>query len=128
LTLSSALTLNNNAAGSLVFDLGTLSDKVVVGGLLTLNSQDINSFTFDTSGGGFGAGTYVLFDATSLGGSLGSTLTTTISGYNATLSLDSLNSDLILTVAVVPEPGTWAMMIGGLVVLVVIQRRRAKVS
>ncbi len=127
LSFDSGLTLNNTAAGSLVFDLGTLNDEVVVGGSLTLNNQDINSFTFNTSGG-FGAGTYVLFDASGLNGALGSNLTTTISGYNATLSLDSLNSDLILTVAVVPEPGTWAMMIGGLVVLVVIQRRKAKVS
>ena len=128
LTVNSGLTLNNNTAGSLLFDLGSISDKVVVGGTLTLNNQDFTSFTFDTSGGGFGAGTYVLFDASSaIAGTLGSNLTSTqFTGYNATLSIDGLNNDLILTVAVVPEPGTWAMMVGGLVVLIVIHRRRNK--
>jgi hypothetical protein len=27
---------------------------------------------------------------------------------------------------VVPEPGTWALMIGGLALLIIIQRRRSK--
>ncbi len=128
LTVNSGLTLNNNTAGSLLFDLGSISDKVVVGGTLTLNNQDFTSFTFDTSGGGFGAGTYVLFDASSaIAGTLGSNLTSTqFTGYNATLSIDGLNNDFILTVAVVPEPGTWAMMVGGLIMLVVIHRRRNK--
>jgi len=130
LTFANNLTLNNNTAGSLLFDLGTSSDKVMVNGLLTLNGQDFTSFTFDTSGGGFGAGTYVLFEDTSstIAGSLGGSLTSTqFTGYNATLGFDVTGRELVLTVAVVPEPGTWAMMIGGLVVLFAVQRHRRNV-
>ncbi len=132
-------TYNGNLAlssgTSLVFDLASVgaSDKVLVTGsghLLTLNNQSISDFTFNLLGG-FGAGTYTLFDSSANGilGSLNSNpanLTEMLGGYNATLSLNAGN--VILTVAVVPEPGTWAMMLGGLAMLVTIQRRKSKVG
>ncbi len=129
-TFNGNLTLSSGT--SLVFDLATTgtSDKVLLssGNLLTLNNQSITDFTFNLLSG-YGVGTYTLIDASagSILGSLNSNpanLTEVLGGFNATLSLNS--SNLILTVAVVPEPGTWAMMLGGLVMLVVIQRRRAK--
>ncbi len=136
LTLSGNLTLNNSSANSLVFDLGAgnTSDKVTVGTTLTLNSQNFASFAFNTSGVGVTdpSGTYLLFTSANniLGaGTLGTMSSTTLfSGYNSTLSIDGTGKNLILTVAVVPEPGTWALMFGGLAALIVWQRRKGNLS
>ena len=49
-------------------------------------------------------------------------LTTSQNYYGLQLYLD--NGQL----EVVPEPGTWALMLGGLALLIVIQRRRNKVG
>ena len=129
-TFNGNLTLGSGV--SLVFDLaGTgASDKVIVSGgnLLTLNNQSISDFTFNLLSG-YGVGIYTLIDDSTgtISGGLSTTpgsLTENLGGYNATLSLSGNN--LLLTVAVVPEPGTWAMMLGGLALLVVIQYRRTK--
>ena len=129
-TFNGNLTLGSGV--SLVFDLAATgaSDKVIVSGgnLLTLNNQSISDFTFNLLSG-YGVGTYTLIDDSTgtISGGLSTTpgsLTENLGGYNATLSLSGNN--LLLTVAVVPEPGTWAMMLGGLALLVVIQYRRAK--
>ncbi len=129
LALQPGTTVNLAAGASLVFDLGAIgaSDEVLVtGGLLSLNGQQFSDFTFNTQSG-FSAGNYILMDsANGIIGSLGANLTGMVGGYNATLTL--VGNDLELQVAVVPEPGTYAMILGGLMVLVCLQRRKNKVS
>jgi len=125
LTFSGNLTATNaiNNTNAFVFTLGTASDLVVVGGTLTIGSGSLSfdDFAF-TAGAGFNGGTYMLFDNAVLSGTLaGSGLTGTIGGYGATLGLSG--TDIIVTV--VPEPSTWLLLIGGLVVLVGFGRRAA---
>jgi len=115
----------------LVFDLAAVgaSDQVIVNGAgnkLTLNNQSISDFTFNTLTG-FGPGTYILMDSSANGinGTLNgnpANLTEILGGYNATLSLNS--GDVILTVAVVPEPSTYALLVSGVVTLLLISRRK----
>ncbi|MBI1367410.1 MAG: hypothetical protein GC162_02025 [Planctomycetes bacterium] len=112
LTLASTLNISGalaNAAPSMLFELGSSSDKVVLtSGVLTIGSglMNFDDFTF-TPIAGFGAGVYTLFDtAQTLSGSLGSSLTGSIGGgYQGTISLANANQDVILTVvAIVPAP------------------------
>jgi hypothetical protein len=125
---SSALTLNNSIdteSGRLLFTLNAPSTTAVeVQGLLTIGGGflDFGDFAF-TAGSGFGVGTYNLFDYTTLSGSLGSSLTGTIGGLDATISLDSANSAIILTV--VPEPGTAGLLTAAGLVVLVFRRRRS---
>ncbi|MFM2081600.1 MAG: hypothetical protein RL380_291, partial [Verrucomicrobiota bacterium] len=77
LTFSNNLTLTAGSGQN--FELGTTSDRVNVTGALTL-AGTVNV----TNVAGFGAGTYTLFTAGSLSGSL--TLGTTPGGYNYTLT------------------------------------------
>lgn len=112
LSISSAV--NGNNTQSLLFTLGTASDKIsltnassslVIGtGLL-----EFNDFVF-TAGTGFGAGTYTLFEtASTISGSLGTSLTGQIGGLDAELSLAGGGQNIILTV--VPEPATGALLL-----------------
>jgi hypothetical protein len=125
---SSAITLNNSIdteTGRLLFTLNAPGTTVVdVQGLLTIGTGflDFGDFAF-TAGSGFGVGTYRLFDYTTLSGSLGTSLTGTIAGLDASISLDTLNTAIVLTV--VPEPSTVVLAaLGGLGVLALVRRRR----
>jgi hypothetical protein len=133
-SLSASTTVNFALGTKFVFDLGTpgASDEAVVtGGQAAFNSQVWANFTFNAETG-FGAGTYTLVDSSNAGLATGSTLGATTSGsldgglYTGTLSLKS--GDLVLTVAAVPEPSAWALMLGGLGLLVVFQVRRRKLQ
>lgn len=116
-TGSGTLSLANATVGGLQFDLGTSSDLVSLpAGSLDLGpgNLDFTSFTF-TPGSGFGIGSYTLFSASSLAGSLGSSVSGDVGGLLGTLSIDG--SNLVLTTAV-PEPGTahlvfWAAIAAG---------------
>lgn len=116
-TGSGTLSLANAATGGMQFDLGTASDLVSLpAGTLDLGpgSLDFTSFTF-TPGSGFGIGSYTLFSASSVAGSLGSSVSGDVGGLLGTLSVDG--SNLVLTTAV-PEPGTahlvfWAAIAAG---------------
>ena len=66
---------------------------------------DFSSFGF-SPGAGFGIGSYTLFSASAVTGSLGSTLSGDVGGLLGTLSVEG--SNLVLTTAV-PEPGTFAL-------------------
>lgn len=100
-------TLNlTNAAGrtdglkSFYFTLGAPGGTVVdTQGLLNLGASTLNfdDFVF-TTGSGFRAGVYRLFDYVSSSGTLGEMLTGTIDGLDATISQDAANSAIILTV------------------------------
>ncbi len=125
------------ATHALVFELGPIaaSDKVMLLGssVLNIGTGGANSglafddFTF-TNVGGLQVGTYTLFDgvnpiagtfdtnSANLTGSLGGTFTGTIGFGDGT-------NDIILNV--VPEPGSVALLAGGLGVLLGLRRRRA---
>lgn len=122
------LDLSAATAGSLKFELGTVSDHVrLTSGTLTLGDNfDLSAFEF-TNAGGFGPGTYVLFETTSnITGDLGSYVTGDILGLEATLSFGNGSGgrdDVLLTV--VPEPGSAALLLGGLGLLTGFRRRRS---
>lgn len=112
--------------GALQFDLGSASDQVILtSGVLTIGSGllEWDDFSF-TALSGFGEGTYTLFATTqTISGSLGTTLTGTINGMDATISLADGGTDIILTV--VPEPAAVLMTGAGLFCLLIGRRRRA---
>jgi autotransporter-associated beta strand protein len=131
-TLTFANNLNLSATGDsgtgdLKFELGTSSDLVVLtAGALTLGTNfGFFVFTF-TAGGGFGPGTYTLFQTTQAIGDLldGNNLSGLVGGYLGTLGFEDSNKNLILNVSVVPEPGTFAMLLLGLGAVQVVRRRR----
>jgi PEP-CTERM motif len=96
---------------------------VVVGGALGLNNTEFGDFTFDPLAG-FDDGTYTLFTATSLVGSLGSNLSGPIGLCTGTLSING--NSLILTV--VPEPASGALFALGLSTLALRRRRQLTVT
>lgn len=132
LTFSNGLDLSasSNDTGAYLFNLGSVaaSDKITLtsGTALALNvgTLDTTDFTF-TTGVGFGAGTYVLFDASSaIAGSVGTGVYDFGGGFTGTLSIDSLNNDVLLTV--VPEPSTTLMMGMGLALVLWRSGRRVR--
>jgi fibronectin-binding autotransporter adhesin len=114
-----------NQAAAFQFQLGTSSDLVVVtNGTLNIGNGvlEFDDFLFSNSGG-FGAGSYTLFDTqTLIAGSPGVDLTGNIGGFTATIGLSDDQTDLVLTV--VPEPGSVALLLGGLGMLMARRRRR----
>ena len=127
--LNTGTTLNLSTGAQFVFDLAGIgaSDMVsLTSGLLGLNGQQITDFTFNQEAG-FGVGTYTLFGtsaANDITGTLGTATTETSGNYVLTLAVDGADKNLVLNVTTVPEPSTWAMLLGGLGVLVVWRRAR----
>lgn len=121
-----ALVINGNVtigAAAFSFDLDTpgSSDLLGVNGTIDIGSGllDLTSFAFATAGG-FGAGTYTLFQSDDLLlGSLGTNLTGTLSGYDVTLGFSDDGTDLVLTA--IPEPAS--ALLGGLGMLLLLRRR-----
>ncbi|HEY9250030.1 MAG TPA: autotransporter-associated beta strand repeat-containing protein, partial [Rariglobus sp.] len=132
LTFGSSLDLTGLAsgAGGLLFNLDTTaaSDKITLSaGALSIGTGTLNfdDFAFTTLAG-FGEGTYTLLDtSTSIVGSLGSSLTGTLGGLNAALSFANGGQDIILTVtSSIPEPSTYAALLGALALAGATFRRR----
>ena len=119
------------AGGSVLdFELGTLSDLIVVsGGLLLGPEAGVVTINLADSGG-FKAGLYTLIDATGADMPLGVVaadfaLGLTIAGYD--YSLDLVGSQLLLTVVshAIPEPATAAALAGlGALGAAALRRRR----
>lgn len=131
LAFNGTLDVSGLAAGTggLLFDLGTTaaSDKIILSaGALSIGASalNFNDFSF-TALGGFGAGTYTLVDtSTSIVGTLGASLTGTIGSYTGVLSLANAGQDIVLTVTAIPEPSTYATLLGGAMMLATVLRRR----
>lgn len=115
------------ATASLFFELDTpgASDlALLTGGILNIGAGglEFDDFAF-TALGGFGPGTYTLFDTSNLvAGSLGTSVTGTIAGNGATLFISGDGQDVQLNV--VPEPSALLSLVGGVAMLVGFQRRR----
>ena len=83
---------------------------------------ELNDFGFSNSGG-FGAGTFTLFyGSTPIVGSLGSNVSGTVLGLNATLSKADGGNDLVLVV--VPEPATAMLFLVGMSAFAARRKRR----
>ncbi len=119
----------SNGTGAYLFELGAsgLNDKIVLTlGTLNYGTLKFSDFTFT---GGVAGGSYVLFDANSAITLTNGTLTGLIGGNVATLSYDATNFDIVLNIAPVPEPQTWAMLlVGGLLVGVFGRRFRRSLA
>jgi len=80
---------------------------------------NFDDFTF-TTGSGFGEGSYTLFSASSLLGTLGSSTAGTVGGLPASLQVSG-NTVLL---SVVPEPSLTAAMLAGIAMAGLVLRRR----
>ncbi len=116
----------SSTTGAYIFDLASTgaSDKIVLTlGTLTVGTLDFADFTFNALSG-FGAGQYVLFQASSaITGTIGVT-SGIINGQTATLAFSGNN--IVLNVAAIPEPSTVAMLLLGTVAMVFFARRSMK--
>jgi uncharacterized protein (TIGR03382 family) len=125
-TFADGLTLNDGAV--LNFELGTVSDLILVTGGTLAGPASAGGATFHFSAAsGFGAGTYTLLDGT------GATLSgfqladfavgTGIGGYNSLLGLSA--NVLSVTFTAIPEPSAYALALGALGLGWAVRRRRA---
>jgi fibronectin-binding autotransporter adhesin len=121
LTVAGDVSLSNGALFTFELASPGASDQVNMNtGELTLDNQEFADFTFLT-GGGFGVGTYVLFDADSVTGTLGASVSGLLSGFNSTLAV--VDDDLVLTVTSVPEPTSSMILLGSMLGLWRLRRK-----
>lgn len=114
LTFTNGLNLSATAGstGAFAFTLGTASDLVdVTGGTLNLGDGLLNfsSFTF-TLGPGFTAQNYTLFSSVSTSGSLAFDNLSGDLGGGFTGLLGLSGQDVVLSVSVIPEPGSLLLL------------------
>ena len=121
-SIESAITAGTNR---LQFGLGTVSDQVTVAdGTLAIGTGQLEFNDFDfTQLTGFDQGTYTLFSALSLSGTLGASTSGSIGSFTGTLSRVGNTVQLV----VVPEPGTLPLAGLGFAAAAWAFRRRAAV-
>jgi hypothetical protein len=113
-----SLTLDNSGAYLLIQTAGTnAGTNADFSNLLTSGGVGLNGMVVGVSDGlgGFSPLTLSMVDANGVSQS-------TTTPYDEVLYLD--NGELLLTTAGVPEPGTWAILLGGLAMLFFVVRRR----
>jgi autotransporter-associated beta strand protein len=109
-----SLTLNNSASGNNAY---VLIAGVNSSSLAGVDGSQYTGFTTDGSGAdGLLMGQYLITSGISLAGA----------GSGSYLFLNTVGGVDDIEVMVVPEPSTWAMMLGGLALLVLFQRRGRK--
>ena len=122
-----SLTLNSGSVLDYEFN-GSANDFTSISGTLTLNGGGLNLYQEGGTTAFNAPGTYDLFSYGSLDGfGIGAlSVLNPNAGYTYTFFNDSADNLIQLQIAVVPEPGTWAMMIAGLGALFFIQSRRRR--
>ena len=124
--------------GSVKLTLNVQNEPAIVGAYTTytlIAGTGTTSTTGGTSGGQYtgltlgastavGGGTETIITGNNLQLAFGSTLDQSYYGNGSYLVLYQSSGVDDIDVVVVPEPGTWAMMLGGLAVLIVWQRRK----
>jgi hypothetical protein len=127
ITFTSGLTL---ATGSILnFELGLTSELIrVSGGTLTGPSGNGGGTLNFSNSGGFAAGTYTLinYTAATLSNFQASdfAIGSSISGYTYNLALSGSTLQLTATASAIPEPSTYAAILGGLALGFVFWRKR----
>ena len=119
-------------SGSILdFQLGTASDQIVLAGGSLTGPGTVGGVTLNLSdSGGFAAGTYTLINYTSAVASSSYAadsfaLGSTIPGYTYNLSLSSNSLQLTATASAIPEPATYAALLGACALgLAALRRRR----
>lgn len=127
ITFTDGLALD--AGSALDFQLGTVSDLIRVSGG-TLTGPSSGQVTLNLAdAGGFAPATYVLLDFN--GASLSDfdaadfTLGTTIAGYDYAFNLAGSTLELVATASAIPEPSTFAALLGIAALGLAAGRRRA---
>ncbi len=107
------------------FGVGTF-DLVNTSG--TATGTIAGTLNLDFSGSGYTAGSNVTFiNLSSISGTFGTVNVTGLSGLTATVSYDNVNGDVSLsltTSGVIPEPSTYALLAGGVLLAFASLRRR----
>jgi hypothetical protein len=122
MSVSVSLSLLPGAKMDYTLDTPTDSDEVYMpSGPLVLSGQQFSDFNF-TSLNGFEQGTYMLVDAKSISGSLGTSSSGMIDGLPANIAIQG--DDVVLNV--VPEPSTLALLATGAIALAGYDWRRRR--
>jgi autotransporter-associated beta strand protein len=110
------------SSGTVKLQLGTTFDQLVSSGAGTFSISG-GTLALDVTGTGFSYGnTYQVF----FGFGVGNTVSgLTITGYDTADWSASLDNTGLLSFTAVPEPSTWAMLLGGVGMLTMFRRRRA---
>lgn len=135
LTLGNGLNIGSGGDWSnLYFDLGStagVNDVITVDGLLTLSGSGVIHLNL-LNASSLATGDYTLMTASGGGLGAGFTLaqdTMTINGITYAFSLENSQAEfevLTISLASIPEPGTWALVLSGMGMLGGFQRLRKR--
>jgi len=120
-TLGAAAAFSLSGTGNIKLQLGTNFDQLVTSGAGTFTITGGN-FELDVTGAGFSYGnTYQVLSGF---GGTNSVAGLTFSGYDTVNQQAALSNTGVLSFSAVPEPSTYAMILGGLGLFALVNRRR----